>query len=169
MVNVLAVEPNIYSCMKYIAIAYLIIACSACRYSTCEEPSISLKFNGQMLYNHFALNRYEKGSNFTNLISTDTDAVTVSNGKYAGKKYNTLYAGCDYIIEIVGWNKQYKISDINYSGKTKAKDDGLVSENKTRCTRDINYTVNGDEKHIQGSVYSYGNTPYNKAEILIEL
>jgi len=155
--------------MKYLLILPAILLFGACRYSTCTEPVVNLKFNGQMLYNRFALNRYEKGSNFTNLISTDTDAVTVANGKYAAKKYNTLYAGCDYLIEIVGWNKQYKISDIYYSGKTKAKDDGLVSENKTRCTRDLNYTVNGEEKFMKGAVYSYGNEPANTSEIFIEL
>lgn len=157
--------------MKKTSILFIGISmlASSCRYSTCTERNIGLKFNGQMLYNRFALNRYEKCSNFTNLISTDTDAVTVANGKYTAKKYNTLYAGSDYIIEIVGWNKQYKISDIYFSGKTRAKDGGLVSENKTRCTRDLNYTVNGEEKHIQGAVYTYGNEPTNEAEIFIEL
>lgn len=154
--------------MKYLVVAFLIIGVSSCHYSMCSEPAISLKFNAQMLYLRFAVNTYEKGSNYTNLLISDTDAVSFDGGQFASKKLNTLRAGCDYIIEVVGWNKQYKVSNIHYDGNVKVKSNSWFSDDDTRCTRDLYYTVNGEEKHIQGGVYNNGNVPVSRAEILIE-
>lgn len=121
-----------------------------------------------MLYLRFAVSTYEKGSNYTKLISSDTDAVSFDNVKFVAKKLNTLRAGADYIVEVVGWNKQYKVSNIHFDGKLKVKENGWFTDNDTRCTRDLYYTVNGEEKHLPGAVYSNGNVPAASAEILIE-
>ncbi len=155
--------------MKYLIISFLIIGISSCHYSMCSEPTISLKFNAQMLYQRFAVNTYEKGSNYTKLLISDTDAIVFDNGQYSSKKLNTLRAGCDYIIEVVGWNKQYKVSNIHFDGNVKIRGDRWFSDDDTHCIRDLYYTVNGEEKHLQGGVYSNGNIPANRAEILIEL
>lgn len=154
--------------MKYFAIAFLIICVCSCHYSMCSEPAISLKFNAQMLYLRFAVNTYENGSNFTKLLISDTDAVSFDNGKFVAKKLNTLRAGADYVVEVVVWKKQYKVSNIHFDGKVKVKENGWFTDNDTRCTRDLYYTVNGEEKHLQGAVYTNGNVPAASAEILIE-
>lgn len=154
--------------MKYFAIAFLIICVSSCHYSMCSEPAISLKFNAQMLYLRFAVNTYEKGSNYTKLVISDTDAVSFDNGQYIAKKLNTLRAGADYIVEVIGWKKQYNVSNIHFDGKVKVRGDKWFSDDDTRCTRDLYYTVNGEEKHLQGGVYTNSNVPVKSAEILIE-
>ncbi len=160
--------------MKYLVFALVIIAFNSCRYSECKEPTISLKYSGgvtdKIIFN---FKKYEKGSGFGKLISIATDTAQYKYNPYYGKETfwaepRFLDGNNDYIIEISATGRTYKIYDITYSGKKRAADDGLISENRTRCRRDISYKINGTEYFNKGAVYTYGNEPSTYAEILIE-
>lgn len=163
--------------MKKTSILFIGISllAASCRYSTCQESRIWLKYDGRgadkMAFN---FKKYEKGSGFEKLLSTITDTARYKYSPYYGKEIfwaepRSIDANNDYIIEIPATGKIYKIYDITYGGKKKAADDGLISENKTKCTRDISYKINGTEYHKKGVVYTYGNEPSDiTTEILIE-
>ncbi len=149
--------------------ALLTLGCT--RKTTCTDENVRLKYQLQSKTDvlHFKISTYTKGSNFSGLISTETDSArmdTLTPPYAAYSHHNNLNAANDYIIEIPETGKTYKISNIYYDGDTK-KDDNVKSESRIRCTRTTYYTVNGEMRKQEGSVYDkgFGGPTYATIEI----
>lgn len=154
-----------------IAVASILLITS-CRYSDCTNPNISLDFkldSNNILI--FKFNTYEKGGGFTKLISSDIDTAHIDSTNYrrfvTGYRHSSIDGTYDYIIEIPETSKTYSISNISYSGKKRVKDGGILSENKTACTRTVNYTVNAQNYTAEGDTYEKGWRGPKKIEITI--
>lgn len=138
--------------------ALLAIGCT--RKTTCTDEMIRLKYQLKSKTDvlHFKFSTYKKGSNFSELISTEADSArmdTLTPPYSTYSNHNSLNAANDYIIEITETGKTYKVSDINYDGDKK-KDDNVKSESRIRCTRTTYYTLNGEVKKQEGSTYDKG-------------
>ncbi len=138
--------------MKYLFIIPVLIF-AGCHNVACTEPYLILKFkydsSGYIAYN---FERYEKGSGYTKLLSSETD--TAKNGNNYPKN-SKLDGSSDYYITILATGKEYKFSDISYSGRKKTSD-GTIAEmsRSTDCTRNIHYKLNGIEYKVDGAIFS---------------
>jgi hypothetical protein len=150
------------------------VSCS--RYSTCSDPRITLYYQvdtSDTLVCEF--NTYEKGTGFSKLISSKTDSVywdsvySYYDSAYHPQlraKYTSVDSKYDYIINIPETGKTYKISDISYGGNKSVKASGIISENKTGCSRSVSYTLNGKIFTVNGSTYEGQRRP---DDVVIEI
>lgn len=157
--------------MRYISVIILLtVFLYSCRNVTCSEPSIQLKYEylDSLGYLPYKFERFEQGSNFSKLLSSETDTARYEGYGTALAKYTSLSAGNDYRITVLATGRQYAVSDISYSGQKKTTD-GMVYEmsRAVRCTRTISYKVNGENVKVDGSSYEryYGSAP--KVELTI--
>lgn len=150
--------------LLFLAIGSMLLL-SSCRYSECSEPVVGLRFMVDSTDTlRFQFDTYEKGSKFSRLVSSEGDSAYIDTLDYITHKQASTFARqhnhvddkYDYIISVPASGKTYKISDINHSGKRKVKADGIISENRTACTRTVNYTVNGQAFSVEGSTYEIG-------------
>jgi hypothetical protein len=128
--------------------------------TTCTEPDLHISYKVSIADTmHYKLNSYKKGSNFTELISTETGIayLDTTTGPHVTMAYHySAKAGNDYIIEVLSTGKSYRITDIHYDGD-KRKPDDIKSESRIRCTRTTYFTVNGEVKKQEGSTYDKGS------------
>jgi hypothetical protein len=149
--------------------AGLLMLFTSCRYSDCDDPYIMLSYeldtSGKLV---FTYSTYEKGTGFAKLLNSELDSARIDSPYHSTTANHISIDGkYDVIISIPSTGKTYKISDISYSGRKRVRADGLLSENKTRCTRTINYNVNGQTYSVEGKTYEYGYGRPNGAVVTI--
>jgi hypothetical protein len=155
-------------------VAGLAMLFTSCRYSDCDDPAIVLDYQLDVTDTLFLqFDTYEKGSGFSKRLSSEQDAVYLDTGYITPygpatrAKHSHIKDSYDYLITMAATGKTYKITDIGFSGKKRVRVGGIISENKTRCTRTVNYSVNGQKHTVEGTTYEYGYGGGSKGEITI--
>lgn len=116
---------------------------SSCRYTTCHEPGVSVKFqNPQSVKLKYILYKFPKHGELINPIST---AII-----YGSVDLSSEY---DWTIQLEGSDKIHSIQNIHYTGSKKGYADGLYSEIKTKCYRDTHYTFDGKHYRVMSTEY----------------
>jgi hypothetical protein len=139
--------------VRYLSTLLILSFLYSCRNVACTEPYLILKFkydySGYIVYK---FERYEKGSGYTKLLFSEIDTARYGNNF---PKNSQLDGSSDYNITILATGKEYKFSDISYSGKRKTSD-GTIAEmsRSTDCTRNIHYKLNGIDYKVDGAIFS---------------
>jgi hypothetical protein len=118
----------------------------------CTDPSLTFGTKEQLAYK---LDKYVKGSNFSQLITSDS-AVAIP---YQTDGRNTYHMNSDFdwIITVQETGKTYKIEKIRYETYKAYSRFGDSHGSPTNCSNIIFYTLNGTEGKVDGESWRYGS------------
>jgi hypothetical protein len=136
---------------KLYCILFLLLLLSSCTYPCGKSAGLHLNFVSytKAEINGFSISRYEKGSNFTNLISSNSFDSSLVGLHQSGDTIRYAYfsndallpSGFDYKVVIPSTNTTYNVTDLKEPQET-----GIKNGQKVYCMNQIvSCKVNGTE------------------------
>jgi hypothetical protein len=129
----------------------------------CYDPSIDFGTEEKLVYK---LDKYSKGSDFSNLIESKIDTAKAYNDYNGGNTYS-LKSDFDWIITVMETGKIFKVGKIRYETYKAYMTFGDSHGSNTDCSNKAFYTLNGTEHKIEGNAWRYGSGPMAKPDFYI--
>jgi hypothetical protein len=130
----------------------------------CFNPAVSFGTTELFVYK---IDKYTKGSGFTQLIESKTDTAKPYGSNGSGSNTYQLDSDFDWVITVLETNKTFSVEKIRYETYKARTTFGDSHGSNTNCHNTAVYTVNGVEHILQGKAWRYGSGPIAKPDFYI--